>query len=97
MGTPHLYQMTHWDINGHWYVNDVKNLAGRSAKWYVPMRILDLTVDDYISLLLRFHAQGIYYFEQTDYLNFYFVKEADARNFCSFVNKEARRKNYCCV
>lgn len=98
MSKPHLYQMTCWESAGRWHINDVKNLAGRSAKWYTPMRILDLSVEDYINLLInKFNAKDLYYYERTDYLSFYFLKEKDAKSFCSYVNKIAKQKNYYCL
>lgn len=93
----HLYQMTIWESNGKWSVNDVKNLSGRSAKWYTPMRILGISIEEYIDLLKSFNAQGLYYYAPTDYLSFYFVKEKDAKAFCSYVNKKARTLNYYCA
>lgn len=95
----HLYQMTCWESpSGFWYVNDVKNLNGRSAKWYTPMRILDLSIEEYIDLLLNtFHAEGISYYAPTNYLAFHFTKEKDAKAFCSYVNKKAKCINYCCT
>lgn len=93
----HLYHMDYWEQNGKWRVNDVKSLDGKCAKWYTPMRILELSIDEYISLLLNnFHAKGLYYYEPTDYLGFYFSKEIDAKAFCSYVNKIARSKKYYC-
>lgn len=94
----HLYQMTCWESIGKWHVNDVKNLNGRSAKWYTPMRILDISVEEYIKLLInQFHAKGLKYYAPTDYLGFYFTTEKDAKAFCSYVNKHAKSKNYCCA
>ena len=94
----HLYQMTCWQgSSGLWYVNDIKNLSGRSAKWYTPMRILDLSVEEYIDLLKTFHAEGISYYIPSDYLYFYFTKEKDAKAFCSYINKKAKCINYCCA
>ncbi len=94
----HLYQMTCWESNSRWHVNDVKNLGGRSGKWYVPMRILNLSIEDYINLLLnKFNAKGLSYYEPTDYLSFYFLTEREAKTFCSYVNKFARQNNYCCA
>lgn len=95
----HLYQMTCWrsDFNT-WHVNDVKNLCGRSAKWYTPMRILDISIEEYINLLInKFKAKGLKYFESTDYLAFHFLSEKDAKSFCSYINKQAKQKNYYCV
>lgn len=96
--TVHLYQMTCWESAGKWYTNDVKSLSGRSAKWYTPMRILNLPVEEYIELLLNtFHAQNIHYYSPTDFLAFHFLTEKDAKAFCSYVNKVARHNNYYCA
>ena len=95
----HLYQMTCWESpSGRWHTNDVKNLIGNSAKWYTPMRILDISIEEYIDLLLNtFHAKGIKYYISTDYLSFYFLKEKDAKAFCSYINKKAKHDNYYCA
>lgn len=93
----HLYQMTCWESGGgQWKINDVKNLSGPSAKWYTPMRILDLTIDEYIALLIKYKAKNFYYSIATDFLSFSFESEKDAKAFCSLVNKTARIKNYKC-
>lgn len=94
----HLYKMTCWsDNSGKWHCNDVSNLSGKSAKWYTPMRILELSVEDYISLLItKFHAEGFHYHPAAEYLGFHFIKEIDAKAFCSYVNKVACVKNYNC-
>lgn len=95
---PHLYQMTCWEGASGWHVNDVKNLSGRSAKWYAPMRILGLSIEEYVNLLLNtFHAKGMYYYAPTDYLAFYFSSERDAKAFCAYVNKQAKLSNYYCL
>lgn len=95
----HLYQMTCWQSSsGHWHVNDVKNLGGKSAKWYTPMRILNLSIEEYVNLLINtFHAKGLYYYPATDYLGFYFSTEREAKAFCSYVNKNARNRQYYCA
>ena len=94
----HLYQMTCWNSGDKWHVNDVKNLNGRSAKWYTPMRILNLSVEEYIDLLIKkFNAKGLTYYAPTDYLGFYFLTEREAKAFCSYVNKHAKNSNYCCA
>ena len=92
----HLYQLTHWESNGKYRVNDIKNLAEKSAKWYTPMRILNIQVEDYVNLLLSFNAKGLKYYDKTDYLSFYFTTEKDAKSFCSYINKIAKSKNFYC-
>jgi hypothetical protein len=62
------------------------------------MRILNLSIEDYINLLINtFHAKGLSYYSPTDYLAFYFETEKDAKAFCSYINKQAQSKNYCCA
>ena len=92
----HLYQMTCWNVYDRWYCNDVSNLSGRSAKWYTPMRMLNLSVDRYIDLLVKYKAKGIRYYEPTDFLGFYFESEADAKRFCAYINSKAKKSNYRC-
>ena len=93
----HLFQLSYWEFNGSYYCNDVKNIGGKSCKWYVPMRILNLSVEEYIKLLIeKFNAKRLTYYAPTDYLGFCFLKEADVKAFCSFVNKKAKSLNYYC-
>lgn len=96
MNTKHLYHLTHWESNGKYHVNDVTNLAAPSAKWYAPMRVLGLQVNEYIQLLLAYNATSLKYFEKTDYLAFYFTKESDARCFCNYINKIAKNNQFYC-
>lgn len=93
----HLFELTYWELNGSYYCNDIKNFKGHSAKWYVPMRILDLSVEDYIDLLInKFDAKNIKYNRQTDCLLFHFSKESNAKNYCSYINKKAKAMHYYC-
>lgn len=72
-------------------------MCGRSAKWYTPMRILNLTVEEYIHLLVdKFNAKALEYYAPTDFLTFGFETEREAKAFCNYINKEARRRNYNC-
>lgn len=85
------FKMTCWNSpSGRWYCNDINNLS----KWYVPWRILDISIEEYIDLLLKFNAKDIYYYEPTDYLNFCFICEKDAKSFCSYINKFVRKSIY---
>lgn len=97
MGELHLYKVVCWQSGQYWHCNDIKNMSGRSAKWYTPMRILGLTVEEYVDLLInKFNAKALRYYAPTDYLGFHFETEKEAKAFCNYINKEARRKNYNC-
>lgn len=61
------------------------------------MRILNLTVEEYVHLLVdKFNAKALRYYAPTDFLTFGFETEKEAKAFCNYVNKEARRRNYNC-
>lgn len=93
----HQYQMTCWENAGVWHCNDIKNMAGRSAKWYTPMRILNLSIEEYINLLINtFNAQNLCYYAPTDHLYFSFKTQKEAKSFCSYINKAAKKINYRC-
>jgi len=94
---PHLFQLSYWEMSGRFYCNDIKNLPGRSSKWYTVMRMLELSIEEYIELLKSYHAEGFRYSEETNCLIFSFAKEKDVKSFTNYINKQAKIKNYCCV
>lgn len=93
---PHLFQFSYWEMSGYYYCNDIKNLVGKSAKWYTAARMLNLSVEDYIALLIKYNAKGIRYYRPTDCLVFHFDTEKDVKSFCSYINKKAKTANYYC-
>lgn len=93
----HLYKMTHWELSGKYYCNDVQNIGGKSCKWFTPMRILGLSVEDYVKLLIdTFHAEGLKYSKEKDCLIFHFNTEKEAKSFCAYVNSKAKLISYYC-
>ncbi len=93
----HLYKMTHWETSGLYYCNDVQNITGKSSKWFTPNGILNLSVEEYIKLLMNtFDAKGLAYCKETDCLVFHFDTEMKAKSFCTYVNKKAKEAKYYC-
>jgi hypothetical protein len=92
----HNYKMTCWrDSLDHWHCNCVVDLTSPAAKWWAPMRLLELDVDSYVHLLIdKFHAKRLYYYEAIDLFGFSFDTEREAKAFCSYVNKVARKKKF---
>lgn len=45
------YLASEWQIGAKWYVADVSDLANDSAAWWIPARLLNLSLEDYIILL----------------------------------------------
>ena len=73
----HVYKVDEWQSpTGKWHCNDVKDLAGVSGKWWVPARMLGMSLTDYILLLKdEFKADIESYYEPTDVLLFSWKKQ----------------------
>lgn len=95
MKKKHLYKVSNWKSgSGRWYCNDVTDLAGISAKWWVPARFLNLSLTDYILLLKdKFNATIVQYYGPTDVLIFYWDNYEDCNKYTKWINAEARRAN----
>lgn len=46
------YVASEWQIGRKWYVADVSDLANNSSAWWIPARLLNLSLEDYITLLV---------------------------------------------
>lgn len=92
----HLYQVSSWNSpSGRWYCNDVKDLAGVAGKWWVPARLLGLSLTDYILLLKdEFKADIHSYYEPTDLLLFSWKNYGDCHRYVLYINGKARKANY---
>ena len=92
----HLYKVCEWQGgSGHWYVNDVTDLARPSAKWWAPARMLNMSLTDYVIMLKdKFNATIGGYYSSTDVLVFYWNNYNDAHKYVLWVNKIARQKKY---
>lgn len=92
----HIYECSEWQsASGRWYCNDTKDLAGISGKWWVPARMLGLSLEDFILLLKNeFKVSNMTYCKETDCLVFYWEKYADCHKYKLFINKMAKRGNF---
>lgn len=88
-----FYKSTEWQSSsGRWYANCVDDLANVSGKWWVPARILNLSLTDYIFLLKdTFKATVVKYNKDTDVLIFYWDNYNDAHKYVLYINKEAKK------
>ena len=85
------FTYSHWQsASGRWYCNNIKQLSSWTGKWYAPMRLLNLSIDEFVDLLMKYNAKGLFYNESTDYLNYYFTSERDVKSFCSYINKSLK-------
>lgn len=92
----HVYRCVEWqDATGNWLVNDITSMTSIAVKWWVPMRMLNLTPEDYIRLLKdKFHVNYMKYVKDADLLIFSFTTQEAARKYKNWINKEARNRNY---
>lgn len=92
----HLYKASEWEGgSGRWYVNDVEDLAGISGYWWVPMRMLGMTPEEYVFMLRdTFKAGNFHYTAEKNVLIFSFKTQADARKYKNWINAQARKAKY---
>lgn len=92
----HVYCCSEWESpTGRWLCNDVKDLAGISGKWWVPARMLGMSLTDYILLLKEeFKADIDSYNESNDVLLFSWKKYADCHRYVLFINNAAKKANF---
>lgn len=91
-----LYKVTEWeDPLGKWWSNNVQELATISAKWWVPARMLNMSLTDYILMLKNeYNANIISYHPDSDVLIFNWTNYADCHKYTLFINAKARKLNY---
>lgn len=92
----HVYKVDEWQSpTGEWYCNDVQDLAGISGKWWVPARILNLSLTNFVLLLKdKFNANIKTYYEPTDVLIFSWEKYAECHKYVLWINSMARKVNF---
>lgn len=92
----HIYKAVEWEGSpNHWYVNDVQELSTNAGKWWMPMRMLQITPEEYVNLLVkRFNANHMFYSYEHDVLTFSFATQQEARKFKNWINAEARKRNF---
>lgn len=77
--------------SGRWYCNDNTH----PQKWWVPARMLGLSLTDFILLIKDKYGATIHsYCLKTDVLIYSFNTEAEVHKFVLFINREARKRNY---
>ena len=56
-----IYKMTEWQSpTGVWYVSNTQDLGHDSGAWWLPARFLNMSLDDYIKMLIdEYHVSYI--------------------------------------
>lgn len=97
-----VFKITEWQSpTGRWNAVCTDNLAAGSACWWVPARILGISLTDYIRLLINeYHAiiDGWHDYGDKDkrnsFLSFHFDTYAEAHKYALTINLAARHKQY---
>lgn len=93
----HRLEYSEWQSGDgrRWYCNDVKELATVASKWWVPARMLGMSLTDYVLLLKdTFHANIEQYYEPTEVLIYSFNNKIDVHKFVLWINNQAKKVNY---
>ncbi len=98
----HLLKVTEWNNgNGKWYAADTSDLAHDSAGWWHPARMLGLSLEDYVMLLIdKYHANIDAWFPESNNGKslLLFSWSAENYNFAHQyvldINRVARNKNW---
>jgi len=92
-----VYKASQWkDYKGYWHVADVSDLGHNSAGWWVPARLLNLSLEDFIMMLINEYHADIKYLKSTDnpIVLYRWKNYADAHKYLLYINRIARNKNW---
>lgn len=92
----HILKYTDWEGgSGKYYCNDILDLGGLSSKWWIPARMLNMSLTDYILMLKdKFNANIVTYCEETDVLIYNWDKQNECHKFVLWLNAQARKANF---
>ena len=88
----HLYRVSEWQGGSlRWYCNDVEDLAGISSKWWTPARMLNMPLDEYVTMLVKeFKVDHISYNPEANVLVISWKRKKAFRKYKKWINKKAR-------
>lgn len=91
-----LYVASEWeDPNGRWHVGCTKQLAKGSNYWWIPARMLNIPLTEFIEMLVNeYKVDQLYYFKRSNLLLYSWSNYADAHRWLLFLNREARKRNF---
>ena len=95
----HQYKASEWKSGTRWHVADTNDLAHDSAAWWIPARILNLSLEDFVLMLVNEYNATIdnWYPEANNgksLLIFSWKNYADAHKYLLYINRIARNKNW---
>lgn len=94
----HIYNVSEWETVRGFHCGDVSDLAHNSNAWWIPCRILGITPEDYVKMLIeQFKVDYLRYSIKDNILFFSWNNQTDMRKYKNFINKISKEKKaYIC-
>ena len=84
-----LFHLDEWQSTGTkiWYCEHTGSYPKNVQKWVVPARILGLSVDDFLKMLIKkFKPDHISYRKDGSFVSWGWNSQAEMRKFKNFIN-----------
>ena len=93
------HKASEWVIGNKWYVADVSDLANDSAAWWIPARLLNLSLEEYVLMLKETYNANIDKFcpnsnNGKSLLIFSWNNYNDAHKYLLYINRVARNQKW---
>lgn len=93
------YKASEWVIGNKWYVADTSDLANDSAAWWIPARLLNLSLEEYVLMLKETYNANIDKFYPNanngkSLLIFSWSNYNDAHKYLLYINRVARNQKW---
>ena len=86
----HILKYDTWQNGDNWYCGDINAIGQQGNQWYVPARLLGLSLDKYVAFLIAvFDANILGFNGKTLVYNFKTFSAAD--KFCKYINAKAEK------
>ena len=93
MSKPALLKYTEWQgSSGLWYCNDVSDFTSKRGLWYVPARLLKISLDNFVEMLIKDFE--VDYIAFNEILIYGWYDQNKMRKFKNWINAEARKRNF---
>ena len=87
-----VLKLVEWELNGYWHAADTNALGKGSSEWWRVPRAINMTLSDYIIMLVtKYKPDRIKYSQEHDVLTYGWKSQAAMRKFKNDINALARK------
>lgn len=92
----HLYKASSWQGGSkQWYCSDIEDLGNHSGRWWIPCRILGISPESYVQILVEtFKVSYISFNKEKNFLSFSWNNSVDCNKYKNWINQMAKKANY---